>query len=64
MRTTLDIPQDLLFEAMETLQVKTKTQAIITALRELVQRKKSRKILKLEGSLTKDYNYKENRRKR
>lgn len=38
MRTTLDLPEELLAEAMQTTRIKTKTQVIITALEELIRK--------------------------
>jgi Arc/MetJ family transcription regulator len=64
MRTTLDLPQNLLKEAVTQLGVKTKTEAIIMALTESIQRRNSRHIMKLRGSMTEDYDYKATRRKR
>jgi glycosylphosphatidylinositol transamidase (GPIT) subunit GPI8 len=40
MRTTLDLPEDLLNEAMKTAQINTKTKVIITALEELIRKSK------------------------
>jgi len=64
MRTSFDIPDSLLNEAQIALGAKTKREAIITALTDILQRKRSRKILELKGSLKADFNYKELRRKR
>ncbi|MBI4212673.1 MAG: type II toxin-antitoxin system VapB family antitoxin [Deltaproteobacteria bacterium] len=64
MRTSIDIPDSLLEEAQEVVGAKTKTQAIIMALTELIERRKSRRILELKGSLKEDYDYKSLRRKR
>ena len=38
MRTTLDLPEKLLLEAMKTANIQTKTRVIITALEELIQK--------------------------
>ena len=38
MRTTLDLPEDLVSEAMKTTQINTKTKVIITALEELIRK--------------------------
>ena len=38
MRTTLDLPEDLINEAMKVSQINTKTKVIITALEELVRK--------------------------
>jgi hypothetical protein len=40
MRTTLDLPEDLLIEAMKVTEIKTKTKVIITALEELIRKSK------------------------
>jgi len=40
MRTTLNLPEDLLNEAMKAAHVKTKTKVIITALEELIRKSK------------------------
>ena len=64
MRTSLDIPESLVEEAKQVIGAKTKTQAIILALSELIQRRKSRKVLELKGSLASSYDYKALRRKR
>lgn len=64
MRTTLDLPQKLLEEARKTSGAPSKTQAIIIALEEMIQRKKSRSVLKLKGTLRRPFDYKTLRRKR
>lgn len=64
MRTSINIPQSLLAEAQALTKMKTKTQAILLALTELIQRRKSRRVLQLRGSLTGSYDYKASRRKR
>ena len=64
MRTSLDIPNSLVEDARRAAGTKTKTQTIVLALTELVQRRKSRKILELRGSLRRSYDYKAARRKR
>lgn len=38
MRTTLDLPEDLLKKAMSLSQIKTKTQVITTALQEMIRK--------------------------
>lgn len=64
MRTSMVIPQSLLEEACRVAGLRTKTQAVISALTEFIQRRKSRRILALKGSLKQDYDYKTLRRKR
>jgi Arc/MetJ family transcription regulator len=63
MRTTMDIPESLLEEAKTAAGVKTKTQAVLIALTELIQRRKSRKIVELRGSMDSRYDHKAGRRK-
>ncbi len=68
MRTSFDIPETLVKEAIQVSGSKTKTQAIIVALTEMIQRKKSRRVLELKGSLKPSqgtfYDYKALRQKR
>ena len=64
MRTSLDISESLLNEARRITGSKTKTQTIVLALVEVIQRRKSRKVLALKGSLNKAYDYKALRKKR
>lgn len=40
MRTTLDLPEDLIAEAMKATSINTKTQLIITALEDLIRKSK------------------------
>ena len=40
MRTTLDLPEDLLDEAMKATKINTKTKVIITALEDLIRKSK------------------------
>jgi len=40
MRTTLDLPEDLIAEAMKATHITTKTQLIITALEDLIRKSK------------------------
>jgi hypothetical protein len=51
MRTTLDLPQQLLEEAMALSEAKSKTKTIIIALRELVQKSKISALKKYKGRL-------------
>lgn len=64
MKTTLALPRSLLSEAQRVTGVKTKTQAIVLALNEMIQRRKSKKILELQGSMKQDFDYKFLRKKR
>jgi hypothetical protein len=38
MRTTLNLPEELMIEAMRTTRIETKTKVIITALEELIRK--------------------------
>ena len=40
MRTTLDLPEDLINEAMKATHINTKTKVIITALEDLIRKSK------------------------
>lgn len=54
MRTTLDLPEELLDEAMKTTQIKTKTKVIITALEELIRKSKISEIKDYKGKIDLD----------
>lgn len=54
MRTTLDLPEELLAEAMKTTEIKTKTKVIITALEELIRKSKISDIKKYKGKIDLD----------
>ena len=49
MRTTLDLPEDLLKQAKKAARVSTKTQTVILGLEELIRLEKLRKFLSLKG---------------
>jgi len=51
MRTTLDLPENLINEAMALTKIKTKTDLIKTALLNLIQREKIRNIKKYFGKV-------------
>ncbi len=51
MRTTLDLPEDLLLEAMKTTHIPTKTKVIITALEQLIKKSKISEIKKYKGQI-------------
>jgi Arc/MetJ family transcription regulator len=40
MKTTLDLPDELMTEAMHTLNIKTKNEVVIVALQELIKKNK------------------------
>ena len=51
MRTTLDIPEDLLNEAMRSTRIQTKTQVIITALEDLIRKTRISQIKEYKGKV-------------
>jgi len=51
MRTTLDLPQDLLQEAMKSARIQTKTGVIILALEELIRKSKVSKLKDFKGKV-------------
>lgn len=51
MKTTLNIPEELIKEAMATSKSKTKTNAVIAGLKELIRQKKIEKVLSSVGKL-------------
>ena len=54
MRTTLDLPVDLLNEAMKATHAKTKTKVIIIALEELIRKSKIAELKKFKGKVDLD----------
>jgi Arc/MetJ family transcription regulator len=54
MRTTLDLPENLLDEAMKATHIKTKTKVIITALEELIRKSKISELKKFKGKVDLD----------
>nr|WP_320189894.1 type II toxin-antitoxin system VapB family antitoxin [uncultured Desulfobacter sp.] len=51
MRTTLDLPEDLLIEAMKVTETKTKTKVIIMALEDLIRKSKISEIKQFKGAV-------------
>jgi hypothetical protein len=51
MRTTLDIPEDLLRTAMQAAQAKTRTQVIVMALEELIRRHNIARLKQFKGKV-------------
>jgi Arc/MetJ family transcription regulator len=51
MRTTLDLPDDLMTEARHLLQFKSKTDTVVAALRELVRRHRIEELKSLAGNI-------------
>ena len=54
MRTTIDIPEELINEAMKVTNISTKTEVIKEGLLNLIQREKVREIKKFRGSVNLD----------
>ena len=54
MRTTLDLPVDLLNEAMKATHTKTKTKVIIIALEELIRKSKISELKEFKGKVDLD----------
>jgi hypothetical protein len=54
MRTTLDLPENLLNEAMKATHIQTKTKVIITALEELIRSSKIAELKKYKGKVDLD----------
>lgn len=51
MRTTLDLPEDLVTKAMKATNIKTKTKVIITALEQLIRKSKISEIKSYKGQV-------------
>jgi Arc/MetJ family transcription regulator len=51
MRTTLNLPEELLTEAMRTTHIETKTKVIITALEELIRKYTISGLKKYKGKI-------------
>jgi len=54
MRTTLDLPENLLQEAMKATHIQTKTRVIITALEELIRKSKISDLKNFKGKVDLD----------
>mgnify|MGYP000431854657 CR=1 FL=1 len=54
MRTTLDLPEELLDEAMKATHIQTKTKVIVTALEELIRKSKITELKKYKGKVDLD----------
>ncbi len=51
MRTTLDLPEELLNEAMKVTRINTKTKVIITALEDLIRKTKISELKEFKGKV-------------
>ena len=56
MRTTVDIPQELVEKAIELTDAKTKTDVIRLAIQELIRRESMKKLLAYRGKVDLDIN--------
>ena len=56
MRTTLDIPENLLSEAMEVTKARTKTEVIKFALENIIRKNKLKELKNYKGKLDLDIN--------
>lgn len=63
MRTTLDLPEDLVNEAKEMLGFKSKTDTIVFALNELVRRRKREQLVAMFGKVHLDIDIPKSRRR-
>ena len=63
MRTTLDLPVELLDEAQRLLGFKSKTDTVVLSLRELIRRKRIDELRELLGSVTLDVDVAKSRRR-
>lgn len=64
MRTTLDLPEELLDEAMKITHTDTKTGVIVLALNELIQKSKIRSLKNYRGKIDLEINLDEVRDRR
>jgi hypothetical protein len=56
MRTTIDIPEDLVIEAMKLTQIKTKTDVIKEGLNTLIRKEKLKNLKNFKGTIDLDIN--------
>lgn len=54
MRTTLDLPDKLINEAMKMTHIKTKTKVIVTALEQLIRREQLSELKEFKGKINLD----------
>lgn len=64
MRTTLDLPDDLLEEARTTLGFKSKTDTVVMALRELIRRRRIEDLKQMMGHVQLELDVPASRRRR
>jgi hypothetical protein len=59
MRATLNIPDELVKEAQKVTGARTKTEAIVIALKEVVKKRRLDELIALAGKVDVDYNWEE-----
>jgi fatty acid-binding protein DegV len=64
MRTTLDLPEKLIEDAMKVTHQRTKTAVIVTALEDLVRKNRIKKISSYSGKVAIDVDLDESRKRR
>jgi Bacterial antitoxin of type II TA system, VapB len=64
MRTTLDLPADLLEEARRSCNARTKTEAVVAGLTELIRKSKREELRRLAGHIDLDINLGKSRKRR
>jgi Arc/MetJ family transcription regulator len=63
MRTTVDIPEELIAEALRVSHAKTKTMAITLGLKELINRKRLDELRSLRGTIDVNLDVRKSRRR-
>lgn len=63
MRTTLDIPEDLLEEARRILGFKSKTDTVVLSLQELIRRRRIEELKSMMGSVKLEIDLQDSRRR-
>ena len=63
MRTTIDIPEELIEEAKQLLGFKSKTDTIIVSLRELIRRKRVEELKSMAGGIHLELDLERSRRR-
>lgn len=63
MRTTLDLPEELVEEARKLLGFKSKTDTVVASLRELVRRRRIEQLKGLSGKIKLQLNLNDSRRR-
>jgi fatty acid-binding protein DegV len=64
LRTTLDLPEKLISDAMKVTHQRTKTAVIVTALEELVRKNRIRNLSKFRGKVSLDLDLDVSRKRR